>query len=163
MGNRKKINIWNDKVLGLTPIDEANFPNIKLRMQEMGYKKLYDISSWDNSGNWKEWKLLQPPEHLDKEHKTFTSLLHGGSPSNIQDRDIKGWGINGHYIVKEGFKIIKRNDGNQKANIWNKVWNLDCIPKFNIFFWLLAQNKLLTADNFRKRVKALKMSALCHP
>ena len=120
-------------------------------MQENGYNKLYDISSWDNSGNWKEWKILQPPEHLEEEYKNFTSLLHGRSPSNIQDRYIKGWGIHGYYTIKEGFKILKSNDGNQNTISWNKVWNPDCIPKVNIFFWLLAQNKLLTADNFRKR------------
>ena len=120
-------------------------------MQEKGFNTLYDISSWDNSGNWKDWKILHPPEHLTEELETFTSFLHSGSPSNIQDRDIKDWGIHGQYTVKEGFKILKRNEGNQNAINWNKVWNPDCIPKVNIFFWLLARNKLLTADNLRKR------------
>ena len=56
-----------------------------------------------------------------------------------------------NYTVKEGYKILKNNDGNLQPSIWKKVWNSDCIPKVNIFFWLLEQDKLLTADNLRKR------------
>ena len=35
--------------------------------------------------------------------------------------------------------------------IWKKVWHPDSIPKVNSFIWLLLHNKLLTAENLRKR------------
>ena len=35
--------------------------------------------------------------------------------------------------------------------IWKKVWHTDSIPKVNSFIWILLHNKLLTAENLRKR------------
>ena len=54
------------------------------------------------------WKTLQPPDHLEEDYQQFYSLLHGKSPSNIRDRDVKGWGTHGNYTIKEGFKILKK-------------------------------------------------------
>ena len=35
--------------------------------------------------------------------------------------------------------------------IWKQVWLSNSIPKVNNFIWLLLHNKLLTAENLRKR------------
>lgn len=34
---------------------------------------------------------------------------------------------------------------------WEKVWVKNLIPKVNIFFWLMLQNKILTTDNLCRR------------
>ena len=35
--------------------------------------------------------------------------------------------------------------------IWAKVWTPGLIPKINIFFWLIMQDKILTLDNLINR------------
>ena len=35
--------------------------------------------------------------------------------------------------------------------IWKKVWHTNSIPKVNSFIWILLHNKILTAENLRKR------------
>ena len=46
---------------------------------------------------------------------------------------------------------------------WKLVWHPDSIPKVNTFIWLLLHNKLLTAENLRKRgILGPSRCALCH-
>ena len=35
--------------------------------------------------------------------------------------------------------------------LWKKVWQTDYIPQVNRFIWILLHNKLLTAENLKKR------------
>ena len=47
--------------------------------------------------------------------------------------------------------------------LWKKVWHLDSIPKVNSFTWILLHNKLLTAENLRKRgIMGPSRCALCN-
>ena len=47
--------------------------------------------------------------------------------------------------------------------LWRKVWHPDSIPKVNSFIWTLMHNKLLMAENLRKRGTAgPSQCALCN-
>ena len=88
--------------------------------------------------------MLQPPEHLEK-------------------RGDIGWGNNGNYIVKEGFKLLQTDTTIASTHIWKKVWHPDCIPKVNSFIWMLMYNKLLIVDNLNKTgIEGLSRCALCN-
>ena len=63
----------------------------------------------------------------------------------------RGWGKLGHYTVKEGYCLISNiKENNKKDPKWIKIWCKDEIPKINVFFWMLAHRKKLTAENLRK-------------
>ena len=117
-----------------------------------GLVTLYDLSTWDRKGNWTGWKLLHPPDHLRHADDLLLPLLNGMAPISKKSRDSIGWGSNGNYTVKEGYKQLQTNTVIASTNIWKKVWNPDCIPKVNFFIWLLMHNKLLTIDNLIKEV-----------
>ena len=110
-----------------------------------------DLSSWDQNGRWNGWRTIHPPEHMKIAEEFLFTLLHGMAPINRSSKDISGWGKNGNYMVKEIFKMLISDITTTPEIIWKKVWQLDCIPKVNSFFWLLMHNKLLTAENLRKR------------
>ena len=55
------------------------------------------------------------------------------------------------YTVKEGFLSIQNSGNNIQHKIWGKVWDTFCIPKINVFFWLLTKYKLLTIEYLKKR------------
>ena len=47
--------------------------------------------------------------------------------------------------------------------IWKQVWHSNSIPKVNNFIWLLLHNKLLTAENLRKRgISGPSRCAMCN-
>ena len=46
--------------------------------------------------------------------------------------------------------------------LWTKAWIKGLIPKINIFFWILLQNKILTIDNLQKRgINVVNRCSLC--
>ena len=57
-----------------------------------------------------------------------------------------------HTLSKKAKGFWKTTQTIPHKKIWSKVWNFDCIPKFNFFFWLLVHNKILTSGNITKRV-----------
>ena len=150
-GNGKRINIWKSNILGQPP--RSSLPrqtSLADWASEKGIFCLHDLSLWDAQGHWAGWKELSPPAPLKAAADSLLASLHGMSPSRIAVKDRIGWGDSGKYNVKEGYKkIVREQDGADQ--IWKKVWKADCIPKVNSFIWLLCHNKLLTAENLRKR------------
>ena len=79
-------------------------------------------------------------------------ILHGKDPIHKNITDSRGWGNAGNFTVKEGYHMVhKRKNRLMKNNRWNKIWIRDGLPKINVFFWILALHKMLTAENLRKR------------
>ena len=101
-------------------------------------------------GHWSGWKELSPPAHLAIAADTLFSSLHGMSPTRVLAKDRISWGKAGEYNAKEGYKKISM-ESIEADKIWKKVWHTDSIPKVNSFIWILLHNKLLTAENLRKR------------
>lgn len=54
----------------------------------------------------------------------------------------------GRYLVASAYKAQYQMD---TKLVWAKAWYHGLIPKINIFFWLLLQNRILTLDNLMKR------------
>ena len=108
------------------------------------------------------WKDLNPPLHLEEAKNLLMTSLQGMSPIKETKKDSIGWGKNGQYTVKEGYKRLTVEPV-ASEHIWKKVWHPDSIPKVNSFCWLLIHNKLLTAENLRKRgVAGPSRCALCN-
>ena len=61
-GNGKRIKLWEDKIMGLHPLNLApDMANLRNWLIQKGIQKLVDICTWDSEGNWSKWDLHCPP------------------------------------------------------------------------------------------------------
>ena len=152
-GNGKTIRIWEDPILGDTPLGHCQeVRNIKRWLLENGTTTLWDLSAWENS-NWIGWNLGNLPPDLEEEVTTLTVLLQGKSPFREGIRDRRGWGIkSGNYTASEGYENIQSIPYvTPNPVIWNFVWSRSFIPKIDFFCWTLAHRSILTGENLKKR------------
>ena len=123
---------------------------------------LFDLSSWNQNGIWIGCRAIHPPEHLEAAKNFLFTTLQGKALISKPSKDTLGWGKNGNYMVKEGYKKLSY-DSSTAESIWKKVWKSDCIHKVNSFIGLLVHNKLLTTENLRKRgIASPSRCALCN-
>jgi hypothetical protein len=112
---------------------------------------LFDISTWNENGSWKEWSLGGVPAHMSSQAQALISTLKGATPILRDIPDSRGWGTNG-YSVKEGYNtLLSSLRVFQNSTKWKNVWSQDSLPKINIFIWSLAHGKILTGENLMKR------------
>jgi hypothetical protein len=112
---------------------------------------LFDISTWNENGSWKEWSLGGVPTHMSSQAQILFSTLKGAAPILRDIPDSRGWGTNG-YSVKEGYNMLLSSlRVLQNSTKWKNVWSQDSLPKINIFIWSLAHGKILTGENLMKR------------
>ena len=117
-GNGKKINIWNRSILGHPP--RSTIPGLGSFSEWLSAQdilSLFDLSRWDEDGQWIGWKDISPPDQLRNLVDLFLSSLHGLSPSSLSAKDRLGWGKSGQYTVKEGYKIIS-----MEQMMVDKIW-----------------------------------------
>ena len=138
--------------MGSPPLESnTNLLTLRRWMEVQGFNNLNALVTWGPRGNWNGWKNINPPSHLRQDYDVLSSFLHGIAPLNSRAKDLRGWGKTVTYTVKEGYQTLKNNGPRHQQRIWEKIWSSDSIPKINIFFWLLAKNKLLITENLRKR------------
>ena len=100
--------MWEDKILGNPPLSFVNeFFEIKLWMSNKGLLRLADICSWDDAGNWVDWKFPEMPERLISEQSNLIKVLSGLAPIHCASKDKWGWGSSGVYYVGHGFSAIQ--------------------------------------------------------
>ena len=56
-----------------------------------GILTLYDLSTWDQNGNWNGWRTLHPPEHLKHVVDLLLPFLHGIESISKTLRDTIDW------------------------------------------------------------------------
>ena len=125
LGNGKKIKIWADRILGHPPLSFV-LPLEYISKWELdsGILTLYDLSTWDQNGNWNGWRMLHPLEPLKHDVDLLLPLLHCIAPISKNSKDSIVWGNNGTYIVKEGYKLMQIDTTIASTNIWKKfgIW-----------------------------------------
>ena len=153
-GNGKKINLWKDAVMGEQPIGQnTGIQNIKEWAQNSNLNSLWDISSWEEDGSWKDWHMDNLPIQLYDEKKCLLSLLQGKTPSSKSRHDKRGWGQrSGSYSAKEGYKVFTSAPHvapNPAA--WTFIWHYPFVPKIDFFCWTTAHKSILTGENLKNR------------
>jgi len=77
--------------------------------------------------------------------------MQGCGPKYLSSKDSRGWGV-GSYSVHVGYEaLLAHSTLPCKSKIWNIIWALDSLPKFNIFCWRLTHGKILTGKNLQKQ------------
>eukprot|EP00253_Pinus_taeda_P006677 PITA_06677 len=155
-GNGRKINMWDDSILGDQPMKQVNgLANIKDWLQSCNLHTLWDISNWKEAPDrtWDGWNLGDVPITLQGEASLLLDILQGKSPSKANAKDKRGWGfISGQYTVAEGYKRIMAAP-HVPPNLaqWKFIWDYLALPKIDFFCWTVAHQSILTRDNLRRR------------
>eukprot|EP00253_Pinus_taeda_P010228 PITA_10228 len=155
-GNGRKINLWDDSILGEQPLNHVEgLANIKGWLQSCNRHTLWDISKWKEAPdrNWDGWNLGEVPILMQEEASLLLDLLQGKSPSKATAKDKRGWGsLSGSYSVSEGYKrftVVPHAPPNPAQ--WKFIWEFPSLPKIDFFCWTAAHQSILTRDNLRRR------------
>jgi len=77
--------------------------------------------------------------------------LSGCAPSHWTIQDTRGSG-NGAYSVNATYAtLLDQSSLPPQSSLWSRIWNLDGIPKINLFCWTLAHINILVGENLKKR------------
>jgi hypothetical protein len=155
-GNGKKINIWEDPILGSKPLNQSEgMENIKIWLQNNNRKTLWDISEWEEGDNspWKKWNLGDYPDFLEAEAKVLLEELQGKSPCKNSIKDSRGWGDSmGKYTAAAGYKAIQAIPHvPPDPSPWKTIWHFPSVPKIDMFSWTLTHKSALTSENLKKK------------
>lgn len=124
---------------------------LQIWMEERNLTTLYDISTW-NQNTWQDWKSLNLPTDLRDLCSNLKHSLAGSVPTNTRVEDRYIWDSSGgKFTVKEGYKILQANTQSTNWNLHTTAWKSECLPKIKHFNWTLLKEKILTAENLRKR------------
>ena len=156
-GNGKKINLWEDSIMGEQPLGQIfEIENIKSWLQDRNIETLWDISSWDDDDarrSWKGWNIGDYPQRLKEEADLLTQLLHGKAPLASSVHDKRGWGHHsGSYTAAKGYRSFQALQyAAPNPAQWNFIWSYPFVPKIDFFCWTLAHRSILTGENLKNR------------
>jgi hypothetical protein len=96
-GNGKRTLLWQDSIMGKAPLAE-NEDIAKLRdwLERVGINNLYDLSKWDQQGEWTGWDFHRISTHLALQQSVLEYLLEDAAPINRSMKYRWGWGKTGY-------------------------------------------------------------------
>jgi hypothetical protein len=166
-GNGKKINVWEDSVLGDPPLSSMEgLDRLKSWMRAQDLTTLWDISVWSEGMDktWLRWEANNRPQELEGEWNTLMGYLQGKSLIKARKKDKRGWGsLSGNYTTTTGYKILTVVPHvPPDPTIWKSIWTSKSIPKIDMFVWTLAHRSILTGrKSVKERVgRPIQMSTL---
>lgn len=77
------------------------------------------------------------------------NILISFIPSDIPDKPVWMLEASGYYSTNSFYKLINFGGVSTPCRKW--LWKVHVPPKFHVFLWLVAKNKMLTRDNLSKR------------
>lgn len=140
IGNGFKVRFWEDVWLKDHPLIEDVQDMTQVDLCKQRYGTL--VSHYWLNDSWVNLKDIdQSLNHIQ------LSLNAVSVYPSIEDEII--W----HADPSGQFKVSSIFGSKEKVNLpfWSQAWTKGIIPKFNIFFCVLLQNKILTLDNLQKR------------
>lgn len=108
------------------------------------------VGDYQNDGQWKELSLVDLS--LGNLKKIINSMMV------VDDDDQLIWKLttNGKFLVTS---LYNQHFSNLESPCWSKAWVKGLIPKINVFFQTVLQNKILTIDNLK--IRGLCMPSVC--
>ena len=94
--------------MGHAPIaNNTDLAEIRILLKERGIKRVFDISEWDEGGNWMAWRLNDIPECLLQQVNTLKTELKDVVPVHKFVEDSWGWGSSGIYSSAKGYAALQ--------------------------------------------------------
>lgn len=144
-------------IIGNAPVSQnPTLRPLRSWLSSKNIKAVFGISTWKKGSvpMWKWWKCpARILSHLDHLWKELLQQIRHAAPINRNEEDWLSRGpISGNYSVKEGYSTL--SESNKYILIplaaGNNKWISYSIPKNNFFNWILAHEKILTAENLSK-------------
>ena len=111
--NGKKINIWQDSIMGDSPLGmRQDLVQLKEWMDTQKLFSLWDISIWGNDEHkmWLGWGMGNYPSGLEEEWNILKLCLQGKFPLKKRGKDKRGWGVSsGFYTTAAGYQLTNAN------------------------------------------------------
>ena len=144
--------LWEDHIFGNIPFSSVpQISEVMKQSKNKGLLRLSNICISDNEGHWVGWNFPDLPGSLDSQFSLLLPLLSGLAPVHRSHQDQWGWGHYGYYSVANAYQALQPiHLSSLSSAIWHSVWQAPCMPKVNIFIWLLLKNKTLTGENLLK-------------
>jgi len=152
-GNGKTIDLWEDRIMNDVPLaEDQELRDLSRWMKNTGLVTLWDISIWKDK-EWVDWKKPELPIDLVSAWQKIRFRLKGKAPTHEEKHDQRGWGSKtGAYTIEQGYKKLREVPHVPPCPVmWKGLWLQKSIPKINMFNWLLCHNRILTADNLRRK------------
>ena len=150
--NGKIIRLWDDKIMGLRPINlDNNFAELWDRLKNHGNNNLTDISSWDVAGFWIDWSIPRSPDRFLPQVRLFLDVLIGLAPVHLRAKDKWSCSHSGVYTMSQGYANLHHHLPLQSLVLWNHIWDQFSLPKINFFTWLLMHRRIIMGDNLARR------------
>eukprot|EP00253_Pinus_taeda_P030826 PITA_30826 len=153
----EKAAFWEDGWQQKRKLNEIQIlQNLQQRAQRLGMDKVKDY--WlaeEDKEIWRKWK--RPGEWTENISREIEEgYLREMELRKIRSRtgeDILRWGktMRGSFTVKEAYFLSTRQNQDEEAHDWKKLWEGKCWPKVTIFTWLVRKGKILTWDKIIKR------------
>ena len=103
-GNGKRILLWDDNILGKTPLSPVFLlEEIKKWTINISLLRLVDICSWDIDGNWVDSSFPDILDLLISQIFLLISSLLGLAPVHSSYKHKRGWGRTRIYTAAQGF------------------------------------------------------------
>ena len=94
--------------MGRQPLAEnADITEPRDWLERAGVNKLYDLSKWDQRGDWAGWDFHGVPPRLSQQQSVLEVLLKEVAPVNRTMKDRWGWGQTGIYTTAEGYRALQ--------------------------------------------------------
>lgn len=153
--NRKKIRLWEDKLLDYGPLEEwQNLLAIKHWDQQHNITFLFELVDWNmETSMWQGWKLEGLPPQFEEQKLILFTLFKGKAPFNHSQKDKRIlMPAHGKYCVKKGYEsFLQESPLPPISPLWNHIWHKDGLPKVKFFCCLLSHGKIITTENLTKR------------
>ncbi|CAN1750621.1 Putative ribonuclease H protein At1g65750 [Linum perenne] len=142
--NGEDTDFWTSRWLdsGVQLIDHAWNPDYELNITA----KVRDMVSSDGSWNLNTLRSCLP-ENLVEEIVGMTP------PKADLGEDVCSWGreINGKFSIRSAYELVQETPNPRAEVDWKSVWNWNGPGKVQYFLWLVAQGKLLTNLERKRR------------
>jgi hypothetical protein len=115
--------------------ENVDIADLRDWLERAGVNRLYDLSKWDQHGDWEGWDFHGVPPRLSQQQSMLEDLLEDAAPVNRTMKDRWGWGQTGVYTTAAGYRALQTSrNSSQTPTFWERVWDQLAIPKVNFFF-----------------------------
>lgn len=95
--------LWQENIMAQSPLSKNEaIKEIRNWVIQQGFLTLANISTWDDSGKWKNWEIPRVPDQMCSQNTLLEEALMGLAPVHMRLTDKWGWGKTGIYNARHG-------------------------------------------------------------
>lgn len=102
--------------MGKEPLNNnEDIADLRDWLKQAGVNTIYDLSIWDQRGDWTRWDFHGVPARLSHQQTLLEDLLEEETPVNRSMKDSWGWGQPGVYTTASGYRALQASRNNRQT------------------------------------------------